>query len=307
MKIIAVTDYKEKVFLGIEQADIIKKRIKENNAWENDYLLGVLWIDNCRYIQLSKNHYVQLDVSSKAARRCFYRALRKSPQNPRVFAAIGWSYIIHCPKPDYIKIRQFFERAYKSAPQDPFYAWCMLAVTYMSGEYEKLCSESPRISQDDPEISFLSQITYAFALVQRNEYGRAKAVLAGIRPDILCQVPTLDEAVWTLIEALYCIGEMEYAREIYATNQAGKMMIGSPCRKYFEEEGDETVSDHTGIWTGFMIVLEITRRILRQSNCSPEIVNIFSVSLRISFVVLVVLIFIQLLILWDNRKNNRKD
>lgn len=54
MKIIAVTDYKEKVFLGIEQADIIKKRIKENNAWENDYLLGVLWIDNCRYIQLSK-------------------------------------------------------------------------------------------------------------------------------------------------------------------------------------------------------------------------------------------------------------
>lgn len=49
----------------------------------------------------------------------------------------------------------------------------------------------------------------------------------------------------------------------------------------------------TGIWTGFMIVLEITRRILRQSNCSPEIVNIFSVSLRISFVVLVVLIFIH--------------
>ena len=47
-----------------------------------------------------------------------------------------------------------------------------------------------------------------------------------------------------MIEALYCIGEMEYAREIYATNQAGKMMIGSPCRKYFEEEGDETVSDH---------------------------------------------------------------
>ena len=49
----------------------------------------------------------------------------------------------------------------------------------------------------------------------------------------------------------------------------------------------------TGIWTGFMIVLEITRRILWQSNCSPEIVNIFSVSLRISFVVLVVLIFIH--------------
>ena len=66
MKIIAVTDYKEKVFLGIEQANIIKKRIKENNAWENDYLLGVLWIDNCRYIQRFLESCAQVFLSSIA-------------------------------------------------------------------------------------------------------------------------------------------------------------------------------------------------------------------------------------------------
>lgn len=244
MKIIAVAGYKKKVFLGIEQANIIKKCIKENNSWENNYRLGMLWIDNCRYIRFYQNYYIQFDVSSKAARRCFFRALRKSPQNPRVLAAIGWSYMVHCPRPDYIKIKRFFEMAYESAPREPFYAWCMLAVTYMSGKYEKLCSEPPRIPQIDPVIFFLSQITYTFAFVQQNKCERAKAILTSIKPDIFCQMSASDEAVWTLIEAYYCIGEMESAWEIYITNQAGKMMIGSPCRKYFEEDGEETVSDY---------------------------------------------------------------
>ena len=45
------------------------------------------------------------------------------------------------------------------------------------------------------------------------------------------------------------------------------------------------ISMFMAIWTGFMIVLEITRRILWQSNCSPEIVDIlrFHCEYRLSY------------------------
>lgn len=244
MEIIRVKDYSEKVFLGIEQANIIRAKRKADNSWESYFLLGMLWTDYCRFIRIFRNYYLRLDVSLKAARRCLHHALYKSPQNPRILAAIGWTYIVHCPHPNYVKVKEFFLRAHRCAPQNSFYAWCALAVKYMLGEYEELCKESLKVVDEDSEMRFLSQITYAFAMARKGKNECAQACLANIKYDELCKLPSPEEAVWTLIEAYYCIKDMEHAMEIYEAYHAKDMMIGSPCRKYFDERICESISEY---------------------------------------------------------------
>ena len=244
MKIVKILDSTKKTFYGITQADHLKRKIQKEDAWENYFFLGMLWTDYCRYIPLFRGYYLQFDVSLKAVRRCLYRALRKSPQNPKVLAAMGWTYIIHSPQPKYLKVRRFFQEACKFDPENPFYAWSMLAAMYMLGEYEQSCGEIPGIAEEDVEISFWWKMTRAFALMQIGAYERAQECLARIKMDAIDRLPEPEEAVWTWIEACYCAGTRERAREIYQACHAGDMRIGSPCRKYLEAETDLTIAEH---------------------------------------------------------------
>lgn len=246
MRIVNVKDYKEKVLLGIEQADIVKQRIKDNPAWENYFLLGVLWTDDCRYLRLFGHDYLQFDVSQRAARRCFRQALKMHPKNPKVLAAIGATYLTPC-KLEYDKAQPFFQLALQYMPDEPFYVWCELAVMYMLGKYEwvtQFCKTLPCEIEKDKEVFFWTQVTNSFAWLQRNELEIARECLLRIEIDILDALPSPDDVVWDIVEAYYCVGEFGKARELYTTYCVGNILYDSPCRNFFERERNEDALEY---------------------------------------------------------------
>lgn len=246
MRIINVKDYKEKVLLGIEQADIVKRRIKDIPSWENYFLLGVLWTDDCRYLRIFGRYYLQFDVSQGAARRCFRQALQMYPKNPKVLAAIGATYLIPYNL-EYDKAQPFFQLALQYMPGEPFYVWCELAVMYMLGKYEwvtRFCKTLPFGIEKDNEVFFWIQVTNFFAWLQRNELKIARECLLRIEIGNLDELPSRDDAVWDIVEAYYCVGEFGRAREIYTTYCVGNILYDSPCRNFFEQERNEDALEY---------------------------------------------------------------
>lgn len=247
MRLVKIADYRERAFQGIEWQDMLKRRIRANPSWENLFFLGMHWTEYCRFFHFFGHVYLQCDVSQRTARWTLRRALRKSPENARVLAAIGFTYVLHCPKPPYPKVSRFFQRAHQCAPREPFYALCAQAGAYMTGQYAQaaqLCEGILETAGNDEEIQICARLTAAFACVQAGECERAQKRLAEIQPEALRKLPNPEWSLWDLLEAYYCAEAPEKARQIYEACHAGDIPVQSPCANCLKNGIEESAEEY---------------------------------------------------------------
>lgn len=236
MRIVRITDRQRRIFEGIELADMLKARIRQGGTWQDRSALGVHWMEYCRFFRLFGCVYLCLDVSQRAARRCFRRALRKKPQDAHTLAAIGNTYM---RERQYAKALPYFERAFQSAPTGAYYAWRLLAALYLLGQYAQVlqrCEEAIPTVQD-AVIACWMRLTAAFAALQNGDRATATAHLTQLDAAALLEMEDGNAAFWSLLEALCCSGQWEKARTLYAKHRDRLTPYDTPCQGFLAGEG----------------------------------------------------------------------
>ena len=218
---------------GVYAYAILQAMKKLSSKGEVNYYLGIYYLEYGRIYWGMRGRYFEGKVSFRRARKCLKTALRHKPQNADILLAIGESYF---KERRYGQAQLYFCKAYERGRTNSRFLWCLMEVSYLLKEYEKVSILFEQFDWDrahDRTLTFWAGILATYAAAQQKNSRKMQEYLNAVG-DVPQGMADYDVAIISMLELYYLTGDIEGMHRIYDSNKSDVKYIDSPCKDMLE-------------------------------------------------------------------------